>query len=182
VLTYVSISRGSLCSLRVMNAVADRESAVASAAGRGVRRSRPATGWEAKLQADPQPKVVIDRKLGDRMLVPTPALVAEEVAAIPRGEVLTVSALRARLAERFGADRTCPSTTAAVLAVLAGCVAEDLTRNRRAPRWPIWRVVGDDGRLEKNWPLSARWRASALREEGLSVRHAETTWAVELRN
>jgi len=126
--------------------------------------------WDAKLKPDAQPKVVRDPRLGDRLLVPTPMLVAETVAAVPAGQVLTVTELRARLAARFGADRTCPLTAGIFAMVIAGAVADDLAR-RRPPRWPIWRLVRDDGRLHDRWPLDERWRAAQLRAEGVRVGH-----------
>jgi hypothetical protein len=121
--------------------------------------------------------VVRDPRRGDRLLVPTPLLLAEEVARIQRGCVITISALREALAHRFQADRTCPLASGRHATVLAGVVGEDL-RKKRAPRWPIWRLVGDDGVLNPKWPLATRYRATRLREEGLRVTRHGTTWKV----
>jgi hypothetical protein len=126
--------------------------------------------WDAKVRPDMEPKVVADPRLGDRLLVPTPMLLAEAIAAVPAGQVLTMTALRAQLAARFGADRTCPLTAGIFAKVIAGAVADDLTR-RRPPRWPIWRLVRDDGHLPDRWPLDERWRATQLRAEGVQVGH-----------
>ncbi len=145
------------------------------AGARGMAASR--TGWEAKLRPDLQPEVVIDPRQGGRMLVATPLLVAAEVARVRRGEVVTTGELRLRLARHFCADRTCPASTGIFLAVVAGAVSEDLLRGRK-PRWPIWRVVSDDGRLHPNWPLDARWRAAKLREEGRVVGQCDGVWHV----
>lgn len=139
--------------------------------------ARSAGAWRAKLRPDAQPRVVPDVRQGGRMLVATPLLVAEEVCAIPRGRVVAVSELRARLAQRFNADHTCPLSTGIFLAILAGVVADELRRGR-APSWPIWRVVGDDGRLPVKWPLEARYRAVRLREEGHRIGVTAGTWAV----
>jgi hypothetical protein len=134
-------------------------------------------GWEAKLRPDAEPKVVDDPRQGGRMLVATPLVVAAEVARIHRGAVLTVGELRDRLARHFHADHTCPLSTGIFLAIVAGAVSEDLRRGRK-PRWPIWRVVSDDGSLHPNWPLDARWRASKLREEGQRVMFRRDGWSV----
>lgn len=147
------------------------------AAARGMAAAR--AGWEAKLRPDLQPKVVEDPRQGGRMLVATPLLVAAEVAKVRRGEVLTVGELRARLARHFLADRTCPLSTGIFLAIVAGAVGEDLRRGRKA-RWPVWRVVGDDGRLSPKWPLDARWRAAMLREEGCRVDYRAGQWATSV--
>jgi hypothetical protein len=139
--------------------------------------ARSATGWEAKLRPDLQPKVVRDPRVGDRLLVATPLVLGEEVARVGRGQVIAVSELRERLAQRFGADRTCPLTTGIFAAILAGAVAQDLAR-RRKPRWPIWRLVRDDGSLHANWPMDARFRATQLRAEGLRVTRSGSAWRV----
>lgn len=132
---------------------------------------------DAKLRPGAEPRIVRDPKTGDRLLVPTPLLVAEEVARTRRGRVITITELRAALAQRLGADRTCPLTLGRIATVLAGVVSDDLKR-KRAPRWPIWRLVGDDGVLNPKWPLAARYRATLLREEGLRVTRHAATWRV----
>jgi hypothetical protein len=137
--------------------------------------ARSRTGWEVKLRPELQPRVVRDPRQGDQLLIPTPLLVAEEVGRVARGKVLTLSELRTSLAKRFKADRTCPMTTGIFAAIVAGAVREDIAR-RRKPRWPIWRLVRDDGSLNPNWPLSGRYRAALLRDEGMTVTRAGTTW------
>jgi hypothetical protein len=139
--------------------------------------ARSRSSWETKLRPELEPRVVRDPRLGDRLLIPTPLLVAEEVARALRGDVIRVSELRTRLATRFKADRTCPLTTGIFAAIIAGAVSEDIARRRR-PRWPIWRLVRDDGRLHTNWALDTRYRAALLREEGLKVTRAGDAWRV----
>jgi alkylated DNA nucleotide flippase Atl1 len=109
------------------------------------------------------------------MLIATPLLIAEEVSRVARGEVMTFSELRARLAARFSADRTCPLTTGTFAAMVAGAVGEDIAHHRK-PRCPIWRLVRDDGSLNTNWPLDSRYRAALLREEGVRVTRTRSTW------
>ena len=58
------------------------------------------------------------------------------------------------LAQRFGADRTCPLMTGIFVKIIAGAVAEDLAQGRK-PRWPVWRLVNDNGTLSTTWPLDA---------------------------
>lgn len=152
---------------------ASKKKTRAAGVRRGMAHSR--SGWEVKLRPELQPRVVSDPRHGDQLLVPTPLLVAEEIARVVRGKVLTLSELRAGLAKRFKADRTCPMTTGIFAAIVAGAVKEDLVR-RRKPRWPIWRLVRDDGTLNPNWPLSGRYRAALLRGEGMTVTRAGATW------
>jgi hypothetical protein len=106
---------------------------------------------------------------------PTVKAVAGEVAVIARGQIMTVSALRARLAERRGGKACSASALDRCLVLLAGVVASDLRRGRQG-RWPIWRVVNDNGQLPGNWPLDARWRAAQLRHEGRVIRYGQQGW------
>ncbi len=150
---------------------------------KGVKAKRPApsrkgarVSWQAKLRADLQPEVVQDHRRGGTLLLPTPLLIAEAVAAIPAGQVMTMSRLRATLAERFKADSTCPLMTGIFATILAGVVTEDLGQ-RRKPRWPVWRLVRDDGTLHPNWPLDALYRAAMLRQEGVRLTRRKGHWA-----
>jgi hypothetical protein len=147
------------------------------AASRTPASRRRAGSPGARVRFETQPKIVRDTRAGDRKLIPTAPLVAEEVAAVPRGEVLTISNLRERLAARYGADRCCPVATGRLASLLCREVRQQLARGHKA-RWPIWRLVNDDGSLNSRWVLDARYRASRLREEGLGVTRDGRTWRV----
>ncbi len=154
-----------------------------TARGRPARATRAADvrrpkrrSWQDKLRTDLQPEVVPDRRRAGTLLLPSPLLIAKAVAAIPAGEVMTMSRLRATLAQRFNADGTCPLMTGIFATILAGVVAEDLGQ-RRKPRWPVWRLVRDDGTLHPNWPLDPLYRASMLRQEGVRVTRRNGHWA-----
>jgi alkylated DNA nucleotide flippase Atl1 len=140
------------------------------------RSKRTHVSWEAKLRPELAPRVVEDHRGGRSLLLPTPLLVAEQVAAIPRGSVLTMSQLRAALAKRFEAGTTCPLMTGIFATIIAGVVLEDLGQ-RRKPRWPIWRLVRDDGTLHPKWPLDPLYRATMLRQEGVRLTHRHGHWA-----
>ncbi|MGE5162114.1 MAG: hypothetical protein ACM3O5_11460 [Betaproteobacteria bacterium] len=132
--------------------------------------------WDAKLRPELMPRVVEDRRHGGSLLLPTPRLVGEVVAAIPRGRVMTIGQLRSALAERFEADATCPLMTGIFATILAGAVAEDIGHGRKA-RWPIWRLVRDDGTLHPKWPLDPLYRATLLRQEGVRLTRRNGHWA-----
>lgn len=152
----------------------------ADSATPAVRKSKPkakAANWSAKLRPELEPEVVDDKRFGDRLLLPTPLLVAEEITGVPVGATISVSTLRARLAQRFGADRTCPLMTGIFIKILAGAVAEDLAQ-RRKPRWPVWRLVNDNGTVSTTWPLDALYRATRLREEGVKLGRKAGAWQV----
>jgi len=119
----------------------------------------------------------MDKRFGDRLLLPTPLLVAELIGQVPKGHTITASKLRDSLAQRFGADRACPLMIGAFTKIIAGAVADDLTRGRK-PRWPVWRLVNDDGTLATTWPLDALYRATRLREEGARLGRKGGRWQV----
>lgn len=155
---------------------ARRSVPVTKAARPAPRRKSAHASWEAKLRPGLEPRVVEDRRRGGRLLLPTPLLVGEAVAAIPGGRVMTIGQLRSALARRFHADTTCPLMTGIFATILAGAVAEDLGKGRK-PRWPIWRLVREDGTLNPKWPLDALYRATVLRQEGVRLTHRNGHWA-----
>jgi len=162
---------------RVPNAVRPVRAHVPSARKSPEAGTKGARGsWEAKLRSDLAPRVVEDRRGDGSLLLPTPLLIGEAVAAIPRGRVMTIGQLRRVLAERFKADSTCPLMTGIFATILAGAVVEDLGQ-RRKPRWPIWRLVRDDGTLHPKWPLDPLYRATLLRQEGVRLTHHNGHWA-----
>lgn len=152
-------------------------SSVVSTGGAG--RMHTATGTKARgqLRAEAAPRITVSGQTGRRILYPTAQAVAERVAGVARGEVVTTAQLRARLAQAHGVEECSATGLARCLQVLAGIVAEDLRRGRPG-RWPIWRVTNDNGQLHGNWPLDARWRAAMLRDEGQVIRHLRSGWAV----
>lgn len=141
-------------------------------------RSRKASGtrWEEKLRPELEPRVADDARRGIRLLLPTPLLIGEVIASTPRGRVITASQLRQRLAEKFNAEDTCPLMTGMFATILAGVVVEDLTQHRK-PRWPVWRLVRDDGTLHPKWPLDPLYRAAMLRQEGVRLTRRRGHWA-----
>src|SRR5512145_1663069 len=119
-------------------------------------RSSPAFDESSRVPRATEAQLIAGQPMAPVGSDPTMQAVAGEVAAIARGQVMTVSALRARLAERHGGKACSAAALGRCLVLLAGVVAGDLRRGR-CGRWPIWRVVNDNGQLPGNWPLDARW-------------------------
>lgn len=73
------------------------------------------------------------------MLMPSEAAVAAQVSAIPAGVASSLAEVRARLAQAYGAEATCPVTTQRMIKI----VAEKAVAEHRAgrPAVPFWRVV-----------------------------------------
>ncbi len=98
-----------------------------------------------------------------RMLISSPLEIAQVVAAIPRGEVITMGALRQQLAQAHDADYTCPLTTGIFLRIAAEAADEE------DGALPYWRVVKDDGKLLDKLPGGPEAQAQHLAAEGHAV-------------
>ena len=103
------------------------------------------------------------------MLIASPLTVAEAVEQVPAGRVITMGGLRAQLAERYGAEYTCPLTTGIFVRIAAEAAVEEGDGGRQTP---YWRVVRDDGRLLDKLPGGAAAQAKLLLAEGVGCRAA----------
>jgi hypothetical protein len=132
------------------------------------------TPWRVKLEKKQERKIVpVPRKMvaqlgPGRLLIPTPLDVDEEIRRSHVGELLTTRTIRARLADRFGADTTCPLCTGIFTRITAETAAED-EREGRADVTPYWRVVGEHGELNPKFPGGVAAQARRLLEEGHKI-------------
>ncbi len=133
---------------------------------RGMRATR--TSWTTKLRPEQEPRTTNDPRYHDKLLIPTPMLLAAEISRVPKGRLVTPERLRDVLARRFGADRTCPLTTGIFLNIIAGAAEEDLAAGRPAVA-PYWRVVKENGSLNPKFPPGPERQAEHLRAEGHRV-------------
>jgi hypothetical protein len=104
--------------------------------------------WSEKFMHPPKPSVIRLGKAfaghgeGDQMLIPTPALVAAYVEAIPKGESRTVPQMREDLAAAHRADFTCPLTAGIFLRIAAELAWEQHQNGKPLSKvTPFWRVV-----------------------------------------
>ncbi len=109
-----------------------------------------------------------------RMLIASPRVVADEVRSVPSGRVITLSALRERLARRFDADYTCPMTTGIFLRVAAEAALEE----GLSEMLPVWRVVREDGACLEKIAGGPGRQAERLRAEGVDVAQRRTRFVV----
>jgi alkylated DNA nucleotide flippase Atl1 len=103
-----------------------------------------------------------------RMLISSPLDLQAVVQRIPEGRVLTLGALRDRLARDRRADYTCPLTTGIFLRIVAEA-AEEARPTARAAVTPYWRVVRDDGALIDKLPGGTEAQGRRLTAEGVTV-------------
>ena len=132
------------------------------------------TKWRAKLEKPQEPAVF---EMGERdakrfgpgkMLIPTPMMVDEVIRGVRRGKLITTGTIRKMLAEKMGADVTCPLCTGIFLRISAETAEEDRAAGK-ARVTPYWRVVTDKGEINEKFPGGAAAAARKLREEGHRV-------------
>ena len=124
--------------------------------------------WTTKLRPEMQPETADDPKGRGVMLFPTPLLIAGEISAIPEGQIITVSELRARLARGHQANVVCPLMTGIFYNIIAGAAEEQLAAGQ-PPLAPYWRVIPDNGTLSPKTPCGPETQANHLRREGHAV-------------
>jgi hypothetical protein len=102
-------------------------------------------------QVKPVPVDIAGMKKGEIMLVPSPRIVADFIAAIPPGTSMDVKTLRERLARKYGAQVSCPITTGFHLRTVAEAALEARCRGVAVEAiTPFWRV------LDAHAPTTAR--------------------------
>ena len=104
--------------------------------------------WTERLHSSkaavvkPVPINIAGMKAGQVMLVPSAELVDATVRAIPRGQSLSVQALRQQLAQQQGAEVCCPITTGFHIKTVAEAAFEAFNQGTPIGRvTPVWRVL-----------------------------------------
>ena len=127
--------------------------------------------WRQKMDNPNLPKVVavppkMQKRFGNgTMLLPSPREVDALIRTVRRRSVITVSQIRETLAQRYGADVTCPLVTGMFVRIAAEAAEEDASAGKTIIT-PYWRVVKDDGSLNPKFPGGAERQAERLRDEG----------------
>lgn len=83
-------------------------------------------------------------------------------------QLVTVSAIRSRLARDNRVDTACPLTTGIFVRIAAEAAEEDLRSGRKQVA-PYWRVIRDDGSLNEKFPGGTKAQSQRLRAEGHSI-------------
>ena len=102
------------------------------------------------------------------MLIPKPLDVDAIIRKVPRGKVITLTQLRAKLARAAGANVTCPLMAGMFVRISAEAAAEDM-RAGKSRVTPYWRVIRDDGRLIEKLPGGTVEQARHLEAEGHTI-------------
>jgi len=128
--------------------------------------------WQQKFESAEPPAIsVIEKPMfgmaaGSRVLISSPDEIATLLRSIPAGQTREVEWIRVELANRHGADATCPLTTGIFLRIIgeyeierhaAGVGVEKLI--------PFWRVVKPKSPLAKKLSCGPDWIAERRQAE-----------------
>jgi alkylated DNA nucleotide flippase Atl1 len=131
--------------------------------------------WREKLADDKDlPRVVeITGKMSTRwgtgtVVIPAPREVDEIMRSVPKGKLITINQIRAKLAKRHGAKIGCPITTG-IFAGIAARAAEEDTAEGKKDITPYWRTLKMGGVLSEKFPGGVEAQAKKLRAEGHTI-------------
>jgi len=106
----------------------------------------------------------IEKFGGTKLLVAAPMQYNEIMAKIPEGKLITADKIRAYLAERAGADATCPLTAGLFVNICANASEE-----RDNKKIPWWRTLKTGGELNEKYPGGVDGQKLLLEMEGHAV-------------
>jgi hypothetical protein len=131
--------------------------------------------WREKLaDAKDLPKVVkITGKMSMRwgrgtVAIPAPGDVDAIMRAVPAGRLITIDAIRARIAQKHGATIGCPITTG-IFAWIAAHAAEEAAQEGAGAITPYWRTLKAGGELNPKYPGGIARLKKLLEAEGHTV-------------
>jgi hypothetical protein len=99
--------------------------------------------------AKPAHVVVLEKSFagvaaGKSLFIPSPAIIADYMRAIPAGEVRDIVHLRADLSRLHASDATCPVTTSIFARMVAEATLEELATGKTVSDLvPFWRVIDE---------------------------------------
>ena len=131
--------------------------------------------WREKL-ADDKGLPKIGRVMGKMtkrwgrgtMVVPAPTEVDAIMRRVPRGKLITIAEIRARLAGKHKVTMACPITTG-IFAWIAAHAAEEAAAEGRSRITPYWRTLKTGGELNAKYPGGITQLRTRLEAEGHRV-------------
>lgn len=125
--------------------------------------------FNEKLQdSKDMPKIVviedeksIERYGGKNMVIAPPIEYNDIMSKIPEGKLTTTRDIREFLAERHGADFTCPMTAGIFINLSAQASDE-----RQSDKISFWRTLKTDGELNPKYPGGIEYQMKMLESEG----------------
>jgi len=134
--------------------------------------------WREKLESQDHFKIIEipprkTKRMGTgTMLIPKPKDVDAVIKKAKKGQLLTVTEIRSKLARDNKTDVTCPITTGIFVRIVAEA-AEEALREGKKQVTPYWRVLKFDGSLHENFPGGVKAQSRRLKEEGHAITPAK---------
>jgi hypothetical protein len=130
--------------------------------------------WTERLNSSkphevkPAPMDIAGMKAGEIMLVPSAAIVADFIRAIPTGTSMDVKTLRRKLARKYKAEVTCPITTGFHLRTVAEAALEEHAQGAGlGDIIPFWRVLDEHAPTTRRLSCGVGFVLKQRRREGL---------------
>ena len=135
-------------------------------------KSRPKKSWREKL-ADRKdlPRVEritgrMSKKWGEgTVVIPAPDEVDEIMKRVPKGKLITINIIRAKLAKKHGATIGCPITTG-IFAWVAANAAKEAADAGEENINPYWRTLKTGGIINEKYPGGVEAQKKILEKEG----------------
>ncbi|RLE97307.1 MAG: hypothetical protein DRJ63_09350 [Thermoprotei archaeon] len=151
--------------MTILNTFKSLQGDILSGASMPYRRK----SWREKLERKMEPKIVVC-STGKKKFVPTPMLIYSIVKNIPRGKLITDKLLREKLAEKYGADFTCPLATGWFIRIVAEYSEEEIKSGKKLSEVaPYWRILRSNGSLYEKFPGGPELQAERLKREGFEL-------------
>jgi len=107
-------------------------------------------------------------KPGDSVVLAPPLEVDEIMRSVPRGRLITLDGICARLSKRHGTKYCCTLTTG-IFVMTAANAAEEAMKDGQEAITPYWRTLKADGGLNEKYPGGAQAQKEKLEDEGFVV-------------
>ena len=102
------------------------------------------------------------------MVVPAPKEVDAIMKKVPRGKLITINEIRARLAKKHRVSIGCPITTG-IFAWIAAHAAQEGADAGETNTTPYWRTLKSGGELNAKYPGGINGLSKRLRAEGHKI-------------
>ncbi len=106
----------------------------------------------------------VERYKAHTMLIAEPLQYNEIIAKLPKGKLITSDKIREYLAQKAGADMTCPLTAGIFINICAKAAVE-----REDDDFPWWRVLKIKGELNEKYPDGIQCQKEHLEMDGFVV-------------
>ncbi len=112
------------------------------------------------------------------VVIPAPIEVDEIMRQVPKGKLITINEIRAKLAKKHGASIGCPMTTG-IFAWVAAHAADEEAKQGNKDITPYWRTLKSGGVLNEKYPGGIDNVRFFLEKEGHKVIQKGKKFVVE---